>query len=165
MRTSSSYRGAKKRAAKDAKVPFAKFNEHYERSRHFAAAEVERAALTATPAAARAALDVLGAAPLSPAEARKKLAVWAAQGGRETAVSPAITEAELDAINPPPPITEEDAAKKVTISDIDKALENALSKWQSGGHVEPLPLSRIFAARARQIGWVEGVEFEEDNEK
>lgn len=161
MRTSSSYRGAKKRAAKEAKVPFAKFNEHYERSRHFAAAEVERAALTATPAAAQAVLAVLGEKPLFPAGARKKLALWAAQGGQKVPVSPAVAEAEADAIGPPPPITEEEAAKKVTISDIDKALENALSKWQGEGRTEPLPLSRLFAARARQIGWVEDVEFEE----
>ena len=56
-----------------------------------------------------------------------------------------------------------DAAKKLTPEDIDKALEASLTKWQYEQHrVDPLPLSRLFAARARQLGWAEGVEFVEE---
>lgn len=140
MRTASSYRGAKRRAAREAKVPFAQYNEHYERSRHYAAAEMERA------------------------EARKQLALWAASGGRETSVSPAVSNAELDAMNASKlqDIPERETAEKIKIEDIDKALENTLTKWQAEGHTDPLPLSKLFAARARQLGWIEGVEFAED---
>lgn len=168
MRSSSSYRGAKKRAAREAEVPFAQFNERYARSRHFAAAQVERAALNSTPEAAQRALDVLGDAPLSNAEARKRLAVWASNGGRATVTSPAIDQAELDEMNKAKPLTPEEtesaveATKKLTVEDIDKALEKALSRWQEAGNVTPMPLSKIFAARARQLGWAEDVEFEEE---
>lgn len=164
MRSASSYRGAKKKAAREAHVPFSKFNEHYARSRVFAQHELERKALNATPAAAQEALAVLGD---DPGEARRKLAVWAAQGGRATAVSPMVDQAELDAINSksPPQLTDEElaiAAKKLTPEDIDKALEATLNSWHKSGRVDPLPLSRLFAARARHLGWVEGVEFIEE---
>jgi len=171
MRSASSYRGAKKKAAKEAGVPFGKFNEHYQRSRHYAAAEIERAALNATPAQAQAALSVLGEAPLGNAEARKRLAVWAAQGGRKTAVSPAVADEELDALNAASPRSippEEEAAaveaaKKITPEDVDAALEKALTNWQyTMKRVDPMPLSKLFAARARQLGWAEGVEFYEE---
>lgn len=134
MRTASSYRGAKKRAARQAKVPFAQFNEHYERSRHFAAAEQERAA-----------------------EARKRLGLWAASAKPTDAELAAMNDRKLE------PLGEKEAATKITIEDIDKALENTLSNWQAEGRTEPLPLSKLFAARARQLGWIEGVEFTEDN--
>lgn len=163
MRSASSYRGAKKKAARDAGVPFDQFNEHYARSRVFAANELERRALAATPAAAQRALDVLGDG--DPAEARKALGIWARNGGRTTAVSPAVTQAELDAMNKPPELTDEqiaDAAKKLTAADIDKALEATLTRWQAEGRREPLPLSPLFAARARQLGWAENVEFAEE---
>ena len=43
------------------------------------------------------------------------------------------------------------------------ALEKALTKWQ---HVDkrsdPMPMSKVFAARARALGWAEGVEFQEE---
>jgi hypothetical protein len=164
MRSASSYRGAKKKAAREAGVPFSKFNEHFAKSRMYAAHELERKAINATPAAAQEALDVLGGA-LTPADARKALGIWARNGGRATALSPAITQAELDAMNKPPELTDEqiaDAAKKLTAEDIDKALEATLSKWQADRHREPLPLSKLFAARARQLGWVEDVEFAEE---
>jgi len=148
MRSASSYRAAKKKAAREKGVPFAVYNEHYARSRVHAAIELEQQALSATPAAAR-----------------KALAIWAANGGRATAVSPAISDAELDALNANKPITEEQAiegAKKLTAADVDKALEATLSTWQKAGNVGPLPLSIVFAARARQLLWVEGVEFIEE---
>ena len=157
MRSAGSYRGAKKRAAREAGVPFAKFNEHYARSRVHAAIKMEQQALTATPEAAR-----------------KALAIWAENGGRQTAVSPPATPAALAAMNdqglqdhldkdkPIDPEKAAAAAKKLTVADVDKALEATLSAWQSAGHVEPLPLSRLFSARARQLGWVENVEFTEE---
>ena len=52
-------------------------------------------------------------------------------------------------------------AKELTIEDVDNALENLLTQWHAGGNATPLPLSRQFAARARFLGWVEGVEFDE----
>jgi hypothetical protein len=166
MRSASSYRGAKKKAARDQGVEFHKFNEHYQRSRHFAAAEVERRALNATPAQAQAALDVLGDKPLGNAEARRRLAVWAAQGGRETAISPQATDEELEALNAKANISPEQeaaavqAAKKITVEDVDAALEKALTNWQhTQKRVDPMPLSKVFAARARALGWSEGVEF------
>lgn len=169
MRSASSYRGAKKRAAREKGVPFAKFNEHFERSRHFAAAQVERAALSATPEAARKALEVLGEAPLSPAEARRKLATWAANGGRQTAISPQASDEELEALNAKAnisPAQEEaavQAAKKITVEDVDAALEKALTKWQHvDKRTDPMPMSKVFAARARALGWAEGVEFQEE---
>lgn len=165
MRSAGSYRGAKKKAARDAGVPFGKFNEHYARSRMYAAHEMERKALVATPEAAREALAVLGSSYPTPAEARRRLAIWAANGGRATALSPAATQAELDAMNKPPELTDEqiaEAAQKLTAADIDKALEATLTKWQAAGRREPLPLSKLFAARARQLGWAEDVEFVEE---
>jgi hypothetical protein len=169
MRSASSYRGAKKKAAREARVSFSEFNERYARSRHFAAAQLERAALNATPAQARQALDALGEAPLSAAEARKKLAVWAAQGGRKTAISPQASDEELEALNAKANISPDqaaaavEAAKKITPEDIDAALEKALTRWQHVMHrVDPMPLTKLFAIRARQLGWSEGVEFYEE---
>lgn len=171
MRSASSYRGAKKRAARERGVEFHKFNEHFQRSRHFAAAQMERAALNATPDAARKALEVLGEQALSPAEARRKLAQWAANGGRATAISPQAADEELEALNAASPRNlspEEEqaavqAAKKITPEDIDAALEKALTRWQhEQKRVDPMPLSKLFAARARSLGWSEGVEFYEE---
>lgn len=175
MRSASSYRSAKKKAAKAAGVPFSQFNEHYRRSRHFAAAEIERKALGLSPAAAQKVLDVLGGdQPVTPStaeerlQARRRLAEWAKNGGRATAMSPAVTQAELDAMNAQQPITQVQAdaaaeqAKKLTPEDIDAALEKALTRWQyEAKRTDPMPLSRLFAARARQLGWAEGVEFVE----
>lgn len=169
MRSASSYRGAKKKAAKEQKVEFHRYNEHYARSRHYAAAAIERAALNSTPAQAQAALDALGEAPLSAAEARRKLAVWAAQGGRKTAISPQATDEELEALNAKANIPPEqaaaavEAAKKITVEDVDAALEKALTNWQHvQKRVDPMPLSKVFAARARALGWSEDVEFYEE---
>lgn len=166
MRSASSYRGAKKRAAREAGVPFAVFNDQYAKARHFAAAQLERKALSSTPVEAEIALKALGN-PQSAAEARRKLGIWAANGGRTTAVSPAIEQEELDAMNAASAakIDEETVAKKLTLEDIDKALEQALTNWQAGGNAEPMELSKPFAARARQLGWVEDVEFVEAKPK
>lgn len=170
MRSASTYRAAKKKAARDAGVPFAKFNEHHARARHFAQAEMERKALQMTPGAAAKALDVLGE---TPEEARKRLAIWAKNGGRETPVSQPATPAAIAAMNDPglqdaldkdKPVDPEkavEAAKKITIEDIDRAMEKALSAHQKAGNVGPLPLNKAFADRARALHWVEGVEFEE----
>jgi hypothetical protein len=157
MRSASSYRAFRKKMAKEAGIPLQTLNRAYD-------------------VAARAA----EAAPEPEAEdaARKKLAIWAANGGRETAISPPISDMALKRMNegvlaadlaaadageevPAPPTAEQvaDAAKKLTVDDVDKALEKTLTDWQSTGHVEPLQLGTIFAARARQIGWVEDVEF------
>lgn len=171
MRSASSYRGAKKNKAREKGVKFQQYNEHYQRSRHYAAAAIERAALNSTPEQARVALDALGSLPLSAAEARRKLAVWAAQGGRKTAISPQAADEELEALNAASPRNlspEEEtaavqAAKKITPEDIDAALEKALTRWQHVEHrVDPMPLSKLFAARARALGWSEGVEFYEE---
>lgn len=172
MRSASSYRGAKKRKAKEQGVEFRKFNEHYQRSRHFAAAELERKALATTPESAREALRVLGETPLGAAEARKKLAQWAAMGGRIAAIGPAASDEELEALNRASPreaIAPEqeaaavEAAKKITPEDVDKALEKALDNWHyQMKRVDPMPLSRMMAARARALGWSEGVEFYEE---
>lgn len=148
MRSASSYRGAKKAAAREAGVPFSQFNEHYRKSRVFAANQLMAQAIHATPEAAA-----------------KALAIWAANGGRATAISPAVTATELEAMNKPVPVPTEQAVKaaaKLTPADVDKALEAALSNWQRGGHEDPLPLTKMFAARARQLGWVEDVEFVEE---
>lgn len=172
MRSASSYRGAKKRTAREKGVKFQQFNEHYQRSRHFAASQLERAALQATPERAREALEVLGADPASAAEARRKLAAWAANGGRVTAISPAVSDEELQGINAASPrnhIAPEqeaaavEAAKKISAEDVDKALERALDNWHhTMRRVDPMPLSRLMAARARALGWSEGVEFYEE---
>lgn len=141
MRSASSYRGAKKKAAREAGVPFNAFNEHYHRSRAWAAQELDRKA------------------------ARKTLAIWAANGGRATAVSPPADLAAMNAASPPAEATPEDVeaiAKKITVSDIDKAMEAALTRWQADQRQGPMPMSKLFAARARQLGWVEHVEFEEE---
>lgn len=152
MRSASSYRGAKKKAAREANVPFAKFNEHYARSRMFAAHELERKALNASPEAAR-----------------KALAIWAANGGRATAVSQPADLAAMNALSAPPEeiVPEEvaaalEAAKKITPEDIDKAMESALTRWQADRRDGPMPLSTILSARARALGWVEDVEFYEE---
>jgi hypothetical protein len=176
MRSASSYRGAKKREARERGVKFQQFNEHFQRSRHYAAAELERKALNSTMEQAQEALDVtLGRAPMSPDKARaarKLLAQWAATGGRLAAIGPAATDEELQAINATSPrdhIAPEqeaaavEAAKKITTEDVDKALEAALTNWQHKMHrLDPMPLSRLMAARARAIGWAEGVEFYEE---
>lgn len=164
MRSASSYRGAKKKAARERGVPFAEFNEHYLKSRMFAAHELERKALNASPEAAR-----------------RTLAIWAANGGRMTAASPPVTSEALKRMNegvlsedlertpigepiPPAPTVEQatESVKKLTVTDIDKALESALSRWQAAQNEHPMPLSKLFAARARQLGWVEDVEFVEE---
>lgn len=159
MRTASSYRGAKKKAAREAGVPFAKFNEHYQKGRMYAAHELERKALAMTPEGARQALGI-----------------WAANGGRLTAVhQPADLKAmnaaavRLEPLGPKEhEVAEAEAvaavekAAKLTAADIDKALESALTNWQLAQKQEPLPLSRVFAVRARMLGWVENVEFVEE---
>lgn len=139
-------------------MPFGKFNEHYARSRVHAANNLMSKAITATPEAAR-----------------KALAIWAANGGRATAVSQPATPAALAAMNdqglqdhldsakPVDPEKAAEAAKKITAADVDKALEAALSGWHSAGNEGPLPLSRLFAIRARTLGWVENVEFVEES--
>lgn len=162
MRSASSYRGARKEAAKSVGIPLAKYNAAF--------AVAARAAESAPQGEAQDA-------------ARKKLALWAASGGRETVISRSTTDPVLKRMNdaavvhtlkttpPDAPIaapaeaTVEQAtaaAKKLTVEDVDKALETALSVWQTGGQEGPLPLSKLFAARARQLLWVEGVEFEEE---
>lgn len=162
MRSASSYRGARKEAAKAVGMSLRRYNQAFSIAAH--AAE---------------------AAPLGEAHdaARAKLAIWAANGGRETAISPAISGAGLKRINdaavaytlattpPDAPIsalaeaTVEEAtaaAKKLTVADVDKAMETALTVWQTAGQEGPLSLSKMFAARARQLAWVEGVEFVEE---
>lgn len=58
-------------------------------------------------------------------------------------------------------IKEQEACRKVSVADVDKAMEKALTNhWARGGSA-PLELSRPFAARARALGWLEGVEFKE----
>jgi hypothetical protein len=52
-------------------------------------------------------------------------------------------------------------ASKLTIEDVDKAMEAALTRHQKAGGEAPLELSPTFAARARHLGWVENVEFKE----
>lgn len=162
MRSASSYRGVRKQAAKEVGMSLGRYNQAFD-------------------IAARAAES----APLAEAQdaARKKLALWAANGGRETALSPAISDERLKRMNEaamahtlkttppdapisaPPEATVEqatEAAKKLTVADVDKALEAALSGWQTAGQEGPMPLSTMFAARARQLLWVEGVEFLEE---
>lgn len=138
-------------------MPFSKFNEHYARSRVHAANNLISKAINATPEAAT-----------------KALAIWAANGGRPTAVSPAATPAAIAAMNdqglqdhldstkPIDPEKAAAAAKKLTPADVDKALEGALNGWQTAGNEGPMPLSRLFAARARALLWVENVEFVEE---
>lgn len=162
MRSASSYRAARKKDAKAVGMSLPRYNQAFD-------------------VAARAAEG----APSAEAQdaARKKLAIWAANGGRETAVSPATSDlvlkrmndaAAVHALRTTPPdapvqapadVTVEqatEAAKKITAADVDKALETALSVWQTAGREDPLPLSKLFAARARQLGWVENVEFVEE---
>jgi hypothetical protein len=148
--------------AKEVGLPLAQFNQAFDIA--------ARAAEAAPPADAAEA-------------ARKKLAIWAANGGRETAVSPAITDPALKLMNEaavvhtlrttpadapieaPAEATVEqatEAAKKLTVADVDKAMESALTKWQAAKHEEPLPMNAMFAARARVLGWVENVEFVEE---
>lgn len=55
-----------------------------------------------------------------------------------------------------------EAAKTITITDVDDAMERALTKHQQSGAEQPLLLSRKFAIRARLLGWIENVEFLED---
>lgn len=162
MRSASSYRGARKEAAKSVGMSLPRYNQAFDIA--------ARAAESAAPAEAQDA-------------ARAKLAIWAANGGRETALSPAISDPTLKRMNDaavvhtlqttppdapidaPAPTTVEqaaDAAKKLTVADVDKAMEAALSAWQHAQREDPLPLSKMFAARARQLGWVENVEFVEE---
>lgn len=159
MRSASSYRGARKQGAKAVGMSLPRYNQAFDIA--------ARAAESAPPEEARDA-------------ARAKLAIWAANGGRETALSPAISDPALKRMNeaavahtlqttpPDAPIsapaeaTVEQAtaaAKKLTVEDVDKALEKALTGWQGAGREGPMPLSPMFAARARQLLWVEGVEF------
>lgn len=162
MRSASSYRGARKEAAKAVGIPLAKYN--------LAFSVAARAAESAPPAEAQDA-------------ARKKLAIWAANGGRETAVSQPTTDPVLKRMNdaavihvlqstpPNAPVSAPvaatveqatEATKKLTIEDVDRAMEAALSTWQGAKREDPLPLNKMFAARARQLGWVENVEFAEE---
>lgn len=163
VRSASSYRGARKQMAKEVGLPLSKFNQAFD-------------------IAARAA----EAAPAGDAQeaARRKLAIWAANGGRETAISKPATDPMLQLMNAaatrhalqttppdapieaPAPATVEkaaEAAKKITIADVDKAMEAALTRWQADRKPGPMPMSKVFAARARQLGWVEDVEFVEEN--
>ena len=81
-------------------------------------------------------------------EARKKLAQWAANGAQ-------VTDEEVADANA--------RAKKITADDVDAALEKALTHWQHElMRTDPMALSPIFAARARSLGWAEGVEFVEE---
>jgi hypothetical protein len=52
-------------------------------------------------------------------------------------------------------------AGHISVADIDLAMELGLDRWQRE-HDGPFPLSKIFAARARQLGWAEGAEFVEE---
>lgn len=162
MRSASSYRAARKKDAKAVGMSLPRYNQAFDIA--------ARAAEAAPPTEAKDA-------------ARKKLAIWAANGGRETALSPAISDERLKRMNDaavthtlqtappdapldvPADVTVEqaaEAAKKLTVVDIDKAMEAALSNWQREGHEDPLLLSKLFAVRARQLGWVEDVEFVEE---
>lgn len=164
MRSASSYRAARKKGAKEVGMSLPRYNQVFDIA--------ARAAESAPPAEAQDA-------------ARKKLAIWAANGGRETALSPAISDerlkrmndaAVIDTLQTTPPdaplsapveATVEQAttaAKKLTIEDVDLALEAALTNWHKAGEQGPLPMSKLFAARARQLNWVEDVEFVERNE-
>ncbi len=81
-------------------------------------------------------------------EARKRLGQWAANGAK-------VSEKELADANA--------RAKKITADDVDAALEKALTHWQHELlRTDPMALSPIFAARARALGWAEGVEFVEE---
>lgn len=164
MRSASSYRGARKRDAKTVGMSLPRYNQAF-----------DIAARAAESAPAAEAQDA----------ARAKLAIWAANGGRETALSPAISDERLKRMNdaamahtlattpPDAPIlapadaTVEQAtaaAKKLTVDDVDLALEAALTNWHKAGEQGPLPMSKLFAARARQLNWAENVEFVERNE-
>lgn len=150
MRSASSYRGARKAIAREVGLPLASINKAFN-----IAARAAEAAPAGTEAEA----------------ARKKLAIWAANGGRETAISPPSDLVSLNALSlkpaPAPEATVEQATKaaaKLTAADVDRAMEAALSKHQASGAREPLVLSRLFAARARLLGWVEDVEFVEERE-
>lgn len=55
-------------------------------------------------------------------------------------------------------------AKKITVQDVDEAMERALTKHQASGASYPLPLNRAFSIRARLMGWIENVEFMEAGE-
>lgn len=162
MRSASSYRGARKEAAKAVGITLDKYNLAFSVAAH--------AAEAAPPTEAQDA-------------ARKKLAIWAANGGRETVISQPVSDPVLKRMNaaavvrtlqttpPGAPVsapaeaTVEQAtaaAKKLTVEDVDKAMEAALSVWHGAKREDPLPLNKMFAARARQLGWVENVEFVEE---
>jgi len=137
MREGGSYRAARKRAAKRAGVDLA----------------------TANNARQKAA-------------ARELLGRWAAAGGAPSVIHKPIEDGVLATLNgkssvigntvvDPAAAVAVKAARDLTMEDVDKALENLLSQWQAGGNAGPLPLSRQFCARARQLLWVEGVEFAE----
>lgn len=146
MRSASSYRSARKQAAKEIGVALRTYNKAFD----IAARQAEN------PTSARQ-------------QATEKLAIWARNGGRETAVSPPDDLAVMNRGEPLGPkeheISEqqaEEAAKKITTEDVDKAMESALSKWQADRNEGPMPLTKIFAARARALGWVEDAEFYEE---
>lgn len=88
------------------------------------------------------------------AAATRVLGTWAAKGGTLTAGERAAVEAHARAA------TKE--AERLTVTDVDKAMENALTAHQTAGRSDPLGLSPPFAARARALGWVENVEFMEE---
>lgn len=80
--------------------------------------------------------------------------LWAAQGGTLTPGQSAAIQAQARAA-----LSE---AKKLTVADIDAALEAALTKHQLDRNGAPLPLPPLLAARARSLNWVEEVEFIEE---
>lgn len=135
MRPGGSYRSQRKKAAREAGISLQQLNANIDRNIR----EQEQAS----------------------ADARQRLGIWARNGGRDTAVSPAIQNEQIAAMNAMAG-GEAAIAEKIKLEDIDKAMERLLSKWQEDQNVDPLPLSKLFAARARQLGWVEGVEFAED---
>ncbi len=99
------------------------------------------------------------------AAARELLGRWAAAGGAPSVIHKPIEDGVLATLNGKSSVIGNTvvvkAARDLTMEDVDKALENLLSQWQAGGNAGPLPLSRQFCARARQLLWVEGVEFAE----
>ena len=146
MRPASSYRAGRRKQAKELGVSLPAFNKAFDLIARQVEGEIPH------PTAA----DAIN--PASGAAARESLAIWARNGGRDTAVSPAASADDLGAMNQ----KAVDAAKKITADDVDRALEATLSRWQADGREGPLPLSKLFAARARTLGWVEDVEFVEE---
>lgn len=85
MRSKDSYRAGKKRKAKEAGLPFSDFNRIYNTQRGRARDEIIAAGVQA------GLIDANEAIRLTPEQARRKLAEWAAMKGR--------TKAEVDAAN------------------------------------------------------------------